>query len=141
MAMQMLYLLRDKRVFSFTKIEGTAKHIAAMERWIIVVLVMLELSFSPPNLMPPTNILNPRMRRILPIIEPISEYFTMSTRPLLIARMAITNSAALPKVALMMPEKWSPVFLDNTSVASPKKCARGTKTADARIKVIIAWKW
>ena len=46
-AMQMLYLLRDKRVFSFTKIEGTAKHIAAMERWIIVVLVMLELSFSP----------------------------------------------------------------------------------------------
>ena len=140
-AMLMLYLFRDSRVSSFTKMEGTAKHMAAIERWIIVVPVILGLSFSPPCFIPPTNILNPRISRILPIIEPTNEYFTISIRPLLMARIAITNSAALPKVALIMPEKWSPVFLEITSVASPKKWASGTKTAEAKTKIITAGKW
>src|SRR5512145_64625 len=140
-AMLMLYLLRASRVSSFAKTEGTTKHMAAIERWMTVGPVILGLSFSSPNFILPVNILNPRIRSILPMIDPINEYFTMSTNPLLMAMIAMTSSAALPKVALIIPEKWSPVFSESTSVASPKKWANGTRTAEAKIKVITAGKW
>ena len=103
--MLLLYLLRASKVSSLAKMEGTPKHMAAMERWMTVGPVILGLSFSSPNFTPPTKRLNPRMSRILPITEPINEYFTISIRPLLMAMIAMTNSAALPKVALIIPEK------------------------------------
>lgn len=81
------------------------------------------------------------MSRILPIIEPIKEYFTISIKPLLMARIAITSSAASPKVALIMLERCSPVFSEITSVVSPRKWASGTRTAAAKMKVMIAVKW
>src|SRR4030067_1449046 len=141
MAMLILYWLSADRLPSFTKIEGTPKHMAAIERWMIVGPVMLGLSFNSPYLTPPVNKLNPRMSRILPMIEPINEYFTISTSPFLMAMMAITNSAALPKVALIMPEKWDPIFSERTSVASPKKWASGTSETEANRKVMTDGRW
>ncbi|KXK29685.1 MAG: hypothetical protein UZ01_02061 [Candidatus Brocadia sinica] len=116
--MPMLCLWRANIESSLANIEGTTKHMAAMERWMVVVPVMMGLSFSSPKFTPLTKRLNPRMSRILPIIEPIKEYFTISIsiKPLLMARIAITSPAASPKVALIMLERCSPVFSEITSV-------------------------
>lgn len=50
--MPMLCLWRANIESSLANIEGTTKHMAAMERWMVVVPVMMGLSFSSPKFTP-----------------------------------------------------------------------------------------
>ena len=65
-----------------------------------------------------------------PVIEPR----TTSGRPLLIAKMAMISSGALPKLALRKPPTPAPVCSPACSVASPISHASGTSAAAARMK-------
>jgi len=56
------------------------------------------LKLSSLCLKPPAITLNPKMRSILPIIDPVMDAFTKSRRPAFIATKEIIISAALPKV-------------------------------------------
>ena len=62
---------------------------------------------------------------MLPMIEPVSEAFTISVSPARRAMKAMISSAALPKVALSSPPRPGPARWARLSVASPMIPARG----------------
>jgi hypothetical protein len=62
----------------------------------------------------------------LPRIEPVIEALTSSSLPCERATIEMISSAALPNVALRRPPTLGPVWMASSSVASPRKPARGT---------------
>jgi len=62
----------------------------------------------------------PKTNKILPRTEPANDALTTSKRPARIAKYAIINSVALPKVAFKKPPNLGPVYTANSSVASPR---------------------
>ncbi len=84
----------------YAMIVGTARPIIArnsIDDWKPMFSL---LNFCSLNRNPPATTLRPNMRRMLPIIAPVIDAFTRSSRPALMATIAIMISAALPKVTL-----------------------------------------
>jgi hypothetical protein len=80
------------------KMVGTARPIIAkksIDAWMPTFSLLKVCSL---NLKPPAMTLNPKMRSILPMIEPVMDALTRSRSPALMAITAIMISAALPKV-------------------------------------------
>ena len=72
---------------------------------------------------------------MFPMMEPVSDAFTISVSPARSAMKAMISSAALPKEALSKPPTPGPVWWVRCSVASPMSPARGKMARQEKANV------
>ena len=77
-------------------------------------------------LIPPAKKAIPSPKSRLPMIEPVSDDFTMLTRPAWSANEEMMISGALPRVAFSRPPSVGPRYRARISVASPISPTSGT---------------
>ena len=90
----------------------------------------VRLNRCTPFLRPPNSRLAPITSSTLPMIEPVMDALTRSSRPARMAKIVMISSAALPRVAFSSPPSRGPVWTASSSVACPRMPAIGT-TASA----------
>jgi len=78
---------------------------------------------------------------MLPMIDPVSDAFTISVSPARRAMKAMISSAALPKDAFMSPPMPGPVWWVMCSVASPMRPARGRMARQQARKIHVGEAW
>src|SRR5438067_9617595 len=88
-------------------------------------------NFSSRKRRPPAKNAAPSTSRRLPMIDPVIDDRTTSSSPSATRKMPTMSSAALPNVALSRPPTRGPEWMASSSVASPRRPARGTMAAAA----------
>jgi len=88
--------------------------------------------------MPPATIERPIRKSTLRIIEPVIDALTIVSSPARRAKIAIMNSMALPKVALMSAEIVLDTRCEIMPVASTMRWEMATTAAAAEVKDTIA---
>jgi hypothetical protein len=86
---------------------------------------------------PPANNARPSTNSKFPRMEPTIDAFTSSSKPALMAKIVMINSAELPSVAFSSPPKRGPVYAASSSVASPINPASGIKPMADKMKIKI----
>jgi len=70
-------------------------------------------------------------------IDPNIADLTTFNSPLIKARIAMINSTALPNVALRSPPNASPTRRASSSVANPRRAAKGTMAKKEQTKMTV----